>query len=102
MEDGELFGNRLLDTPASSVAAQESGERAVEVVGKQQRGTAARFGTARNGDWAQLAVIAAKLRASWAPTRRCCNSDSLADNAGLFSDCMILAGETHSWSVKNL
>ena len=49
MEEGELLGDRLLDQPAPGVAAQEFGEGAVEVVGEQQGGAAARpvpdFGT---------------------------------------------------------
>lgn len=53
MEEGQLLHNRLLDQPASCVAAREFGEGAVKVVGKQQGGSAA-----QDGDVAQLAVIA--------------------------------------------
>ena len=63
MEEGELLGNRLLDQPAPGVAAQELGEGAVEVVGEQQGGTAARAGAAQDGDLAQLSVIAGELDA---------------------------------------
>ena len=57
MEEGELFGDGLLDEPALGVAAEQGGEAGVEVSGDQQGGP---VGAVQDSDLADLAVVVAE------------------------------------------